>query len=343
MGVKCTIEDCTLECYPESARGTVTYYVSMDDGGPVTNATPQILADAMSKVPQIGDSKDFTIVPGAPNDPSSSVGTPGNIGLTGHVMRVRCVRSRIPTNNSQKLFIDIIYESRPRPYLEFGCAGNAVKTSTYLSQADGYKQMVLNYKAPKGSLSSGTGLPDFPPADTQLLATPTSGTRMQFGSTVRLTNTLYNTEITQSMVRALQGWYATCTNRDRLFFTDPSFNGVFDDTLKWLCSSISCVSADGGWTYKLTGEWVFSPFGWDSIDIYTLPFTGQPAIVAQSDLNAVYATPQVGKVFRYPPVIANGVGRFPQQECRDMQPMVGLLSGGIIFPSPQLSTLIPPT
>ncbi len=341
---KATIRNTQLQIYASNAMAVVTYLTDLEGTG-ANDAN--VLIQASYLVPQIGSYGDFAGVPGAPN-PTVGSQYPRAI----HQMRVSKLTPYIgETNNAKKVFVDVTFESRPQPYIEFGSSGTQTRTETYLQPDTLFntnfgqrKQMTVDWLAKKGSyLNDQTGV--WPPQDTLMLKTPLSGTMFQFGSTIRVGATFYGDELNLSQCRAIAAKYTTTVNRRPLFFTDPSLRGV-DDSTCWLCTAINHVTADGGWTIKLSGEFVYNPYGWDTKGVYVNPFTQQPAIITDQDvLNKLYGRATIGiqTTDVYNPTGA-GVARYPQQVLINQQTLVQLLSqGDLIGPVPQFDQVMNPS
>ncbi len=155
----------------------------------------------------------------------------------------------------------------------------------------------------------------------------------RFGTSVRITSFWFGDEITVPQCNELANHYVACTNKDDLFFKD--------DAQRWLCTSLPAITTDGGWQIRVSAEFVYSPFGWDSYEVYT--YDGQPAILSPEVMGALYKRGQFTLYKNVPdPYVPphGGAGRFPQQLCRPMVSLVGYLSQGIIFDQPELDSVL---
>jgi hypothetical protein len=135
--------------------------------------------------------------------------------------------------------------------------------------------------------------------------------------------------------------------------------------MRWLCTSISTVSMDGGWSNRITGEFAFNEYGWESRSVYTSPITRQPALLGDADTARVADPFEQGlvvpdvltplyKVETTPdPKASNfitesfykrtnnagsnpygGAGRWCQQINLDMTKLIGFLSQGRLAKAP---------
>lgn len=316
---KLMVEGSYITSFGTNAEGVVVYYMDLADA---TIVTPDILTQAMYLAPPIGSIKDFAGVPGAPAPGNLPYGAVSLYARYLHQMRVYNVSVRPPTVNAKKLFVDVKYRSRPRASVESGSSGTQVKTETYLADANGTrKQMTLNWMAQIGAWGK-IGNESVPPFTIQYPSVPVTASRMQFGSTFRLSATYYTDEITHANLNALQVSYTTSVN------AFPIMRNVgFNDSRLWLCSALNFTSSDQ-FEFRVSGEWVFSPFGWDSIAVYTSPFLSgnQLAIVSDIALKKVYAGFNDGT--RVPSPINEdlaGIARFPQNRGVDHSNLLNFL------------------
>ncbi len=350
--VKLTIFNARLKISASIASAIVTYFVDLEGVGNLDS--PDILAYAATLVPQIGSYQDFPNVSAAPStDPSSQYST------VVHSLRVSNIEPYVgTTNNSKKLFVDVFYDSRPRPTIEFGSSGNQQRVETYNSSNQDHtsgttagerRQMTVDFLLKAGSLQNDSnGI--IPEVDTPMLKTPGSGIQFQFGSSIILGSTYYGDELTVGECNILAALYTTCVNKDPLFFSSstfvsPRFGNVAlaDDSTCWLCTSIKYVTNDGGWTIKLAAEFVYNPYGWDTRLVYTYPFTQQPVTgVSQDILNNLFARPTPGTYTSEPYVpTQGGVARYPQQLSKNMTNLVEFISQGTLLgPSPAFDAIL---
>jgi len=340
--VKVIQEGSELSVHATDATARVIYRVELKGNGPFS---PDAMRAAVNQLPRIG-SRSFGTILGAPTGNSAST---TNNTFAVHDLRVsNHVARTIKSENGQMHYIDCMYASRPRPTIERGASASQQKTSTYLfaGASGGYaytsrEQMVLDWTAPIGIFSGMTppkGISLEPPVETPFLKTPVSGTRMEFGSSVRLASTWYADEISQQAIDRVSFIYGTAINWFPLFYGGIS---GFDDSRKWLCASVGSVSHDGGWSNRISGEFVFNPQGWDTQAVYTLPYSDQPAILKSEVLQGLYNG--LAKNARIPPPYVppgGGAGRWPQQVAGNLALLVGFLSQGVLAPLPTVDQLL---
>ncbi len=349
-----------LDIRASDAQAMVRYIVEGDkddaghDTGVVVEQDPNALNVLAASLPAIGSKQDFAGVQGAPNPPPAlNTNVPNPENFTTHNMRVYRKRCHFgEMNNVNKIFGDVYYASRARPVIEFGSSAVQQPTQTYLTDESGLiastdpnqlpsdsndvtfrKQMVLDYKLKAGTYATG-----LPAADINLWKTSVDGTMFRFGSSARITSFWFNDEISPSQLNKLAQVYVSSTNKDPLFFAD--------DAQRWLCTSLPSISTDGGWIWRASIELVYSPFGWDNYEVYIDPFTGQPAILSDDVLAALYKRGAFNNMPQIPAAYApqyGGAGRFPQQLCRPMRGVVGYLSQGVLFEQPALSSVLNPS
>jgi len=312
--VKPILYGSSLETFATDATGIVTYYVDLGQ----TSLTPDVLNTAMANVPKIGDRKDFSGVPGAPTQTVFG----GSRVRASHDMRVASIRSRT-TDNASKLFLDVIYKSRPQTVIEWGGTGNQVRVDTYLTGTSDnpvFKQMTLDYTVKKGAY----GL-SYPTADQPFLKSPVQGTRTQFSASFRVTSTFYSDELNEDEIAKLSQKYTTALNLTNFIGTT--------DRARWMCTSITAVSTDGGYSNRVSAEFVFNIQGWDTVALFTIPFNKQPAIITD-DVAKNLMVPIVGFANKIPdPYLPSqgGAGRFPQQTYADLKILARYLSRGQLF------------
>ncbi len=344
--IKLTIFNAEINTYAPSANATVTYIVNMGNTG---FDDPNIMVQAMNLAPRIGSSKDFGAIPGAPNiGADSPVAT-----FSTHALRVSRVRPYISiTNNSKVMFVEVTYESRPRPTFEIGSTAVQEKTDTFLTNAQTdagtfyltRQQMTIDWLVKAGTYTIPGSTQKEPPTDVPLPKTTISGTRFRLGSTIRLSSTYYNDEITIANAIGLAGLYTTVVNKTPTFYVNYLSGMGVDDSASWLTTAVGAISMDGGYTMKVFGEFMFNPYGWDTHIVYTEPFTQQLAILRDDVVKNLWSRSVAtsGKVAdAYNPPQA-GAGRFPQQVQYNINPLVGFLSGGTLRPQPDFRTLFTP-
>ncbi len=365
MYVKAVLQGTEMDIRASDAQAVARYIMELDKDAtgtaqPVSEAgtgVPDMLSLFAFGLPSIGDSKDFpTPVQGAPTVVENGVGAGNSDSSTFATHTLRVYRQRIyagDTNNANKVFADVYYASRSRPIIELGSSAVQQKTQTYLTgsnaaSGDGVpsdpqtsndpqyrQQMILDWTIAKGLLAPAGTLfaEDYPPEDMPSLKTVAESSMFRFGTSVRLTSFWFGDEITIPQCNALANHYVACTNKDDLFFPD--------DAQRWLCTSLPAITTDGGWQIRVSAEFVYSPFGWDSYEVYT--YDGQPAILTPEVMGALYKRGQFTLYKNVPdPYVPphGGAGRFPQQLCRDMTNLVGYMSQGIIFDQPELNAVL---
>jgi len=304
--VKVTLAGSQLTVYPTNASATLTYWVDTE-GDDTTSTDSKLMAAAADLLPRIGTTPEIATVVGAFGD--------------SHDMRVDNY-SISPAGNGHKYTAIVQCESRPKPTIEFGSSTIQSKSSTYLSGAGNggngegtaiinapeRSQMVLDWKVTAGlygtDQETGTQLPD---AEYLLPRVPLTGTALRFGSTIRIGATYYGDEITVAQILKIQNWFVPSTNARDLFYVG--------DAGYWLCTSLGVVSNDRGYKLGLSCEWTFNPDGWDTLGVYTDPFTKQLAIVKDERLHAL-SVPIINRADQSvgsPDVEAySGAGRWPQ-------------------------------
>lgn len=376
--LKVVLSGTELDVRASDAQAIAHYYVDLGDGDTSTpvpganatlslgGATPQTLDQALMKVPQIGDMTDFNQTGGAPL-PQADAANPTKQYFT-HKLRVS--RQRVYPGGSQnpnKLFVDVYYSSKPRPVIELGSSAVQQKTQTYLTEAGSNsfaqgsadpkfrQQMVLDYILKKGSLfpqttdANGT-TPSFPPYDIPYMKTPGEGSMFRFGASLRVSSWWFNDEVTQDQFSAMSQLAVSCTNKGPFLFSD--------DDQRWLCTALPTQTTDGGWTTRVTGEFVYSPWGWDTYLNYNDPLLNAPALLSSNVLTALYtrgtlgfvsgvpspfpASPATGTQSSSDPIAGpgSGAGRFPQQLCRPFRELLGFLSDGILAPKVDISIVL---
>ncbi len=336
--VKPILRATTLINSPGHASARVRCYIDYGTDY-MTDPAVDAVNQAIQLLPQIGDTGNIGSVGGF----AAVLGPPTSLqlGLSGfpssratHDLRVVGHAAGVENSGSvQKYYIDVLYESRPRPTIEMGSASLPQSTTTYLSKDGSRQQMMLGWTIPANLYG-----PQSPPEVTEYLNSPVNGSRMQFGSTVRISSVWYTDELSPSDILNIQGLYSTTINRGDLFY-QPA--GVHDRRL-WLCSSVGCTTNDGGYSTRLTGEFVFNPEGWDSVGVFTIPYSSSPARLTTEVANQL--TQQlplmVGRIpDPYLPT-QGGAGRWPQQYETNLIYLVGFLSQGILVPQPTLQNLI---
>ncbi len=352
--IKLTIINAEVNSYAASANGTITYLAEMQPGNDGASDNPQVMIEAMNLVPRIGSTENFGSVPGAPNPQNQAASFTTVSGFITHQLRVSRVRPYIGNTNSGKaVFVEVSYESRPRPTIEIGSTAVQERTDTFLSQvatnAGNFylkrQQMTLDWLVKKGTYSIPGSTQLEPPSDVPLPLTTVQGSRFRLGSTIRVSSTYYNDEINLSQAIALAGLYTTTVNKEALFYNPNYLNGQnLSDQSSWLTTAVGAISMDGGYTIKVFGEFMFNPYGWDTHVVYTEPFTQQLAILQEDVVKQLWArsTAQTGTVPEaYNPPQA-GAGRFPQQVQYYLSPLVGFLSQGLIGKQAPIGSIIVP-
>ncbi len=369
---KLTLAGTELDIRASDAQAVAHYIAELDKNTDGTDGTStplpgaNNLGAAIAQLPAIGSSQDFDAVQGAPSsiDPTTgATAVPGGVeGVVYVTHTLRVSRHRIytgDTGNGNKLHCDAFYTSKPRPVIEFGSSAVQQKTATYLpdtaqvlpanpSDPTIRQQMVLDFTEKAGSLisartdASGNATAAWPPTDIPWLKTPCEGSMFRFGTSLRISSWWYNDEATVADFSELSQLFVAATNKGQFLFAD--------DDQRWLCTSMPTLSNDGGWITRITGEFVYSPWGWDTYQVYTDPFTNAPAMLSAATLAALYTrgnfiTSLSGVIpSPYPPTPASatqsgnqaGAGRFPQQICRPMKKLLGFLSQGLLAPLQEL-------
>ena len=367
---KVTLQGTELDIRASDAQAVAHYIVELDtanDGSVLirTNGDARMLADAVGQVPKIGDRADFDRVNAAPEPSDSKDGQQ----YASHDLRVCRQRAYVAeTNNGNKPFVDVYYASKPRPVIEFGSSAVQQKTQTYLTDESAgilpsdssdptfRKQMVLDYTAKANTIISpnfsGPGQPGWPPADIPYLKTVAEGSMFRFGASIRISSWWFNDEAGINDFQDMERLYVACTNRSDLFFKG--------DDQRWLCTSLPSLTNDGGWMTRVTGEFVYSPYGWDTYTTYVDPFLNAPAILSQQTLQALYRrgvlthsqSGLIPSAFPEQPADATrsssspsagtgaGAGRFPQQLCRPMRGLIGFLSDSILAATVDLDQVL---
>lgn len=373
--VKVTLQGTEIDRRASDAQAIARYLVELDAdsfGDGVSNEIQdaRLLCLALKAVPQIGERTDFDPVDGAPV-PKGNSADPAN-KFSSHDLRVCRHRAYVAeTNNGNKPFVDVYYASKARPTIEIGSSAVQQKTQTYLTDEGGAptdsadpvfrKQIVLDYILKTGVLfpastdATGAVTPAVPSSDLPMLKTPGDGTMFRFGDSLRISSWWFNDEATITDFQKMAHLYVTCTNKGPLFFPD--------DDQRWLCTSLPTLTNDGGWLTRVTGEFVYSPYGWDTYSFYTDPLLNAPAIIAQEVLDALYkrgtflnsSSGLVPRPFPETPAdstqgskgatskgvaTGTGAGRFPQQLCRPMTSLLGYISQGILGNQPDLSQVL---
>ncbi len=378
MGTRITLEGTELDIRASDAQAVAHYIVEMDttaDGGPVDAFTNlpggNNLGFAIRLLPAIGSKQDFTAVQGAPNPPAVSTDPNGEVQLSFVTHTLRVSRHRIypgGTANGNKVHADVYYQSKPRPVIELSSSAVQQKTQSYLTDrnlAGGVttptdpffrQQIVLDYTQKAGSLlsaaqdASGNTTAAWPPVDIPWLKSPGEATMFRFGTSLRVSSWFFNDEATIDNFKDMASLYTACVNKGKFLFDG--------DDQRWLCTSLPTVTSDGGWMTRATGEFVYSPFGWDSYLYYTDPFLNSPAIVPNDVIVQLYergdfTNSNTGVIpSSYPrqpasfgsgssgPGAQAGVGRFPQQPCRTMAGLLGFLSQGILGTAQSLERVL---
>lgn len=356
---KLILEGTELDIRPSDAQAVAHYIVELDadtQGNPLAPLNlpgANNLGAAQLTLPAIGSSQDFNAVQGAPLVDGTGSAAPGVVQgaqFVTHTLRVS--RHRIytgGTGNGNKLHADVFYSSKPRPVIELGSSAVQQKTQTYLSDSTSVvtpqnsfmlrQQMVLDYIQKAGSMigaktdTSSNLTSAWPPTDIAWLKTPAEGSMFRFGTSLRISSWWYNDEATIKDFSEMAQLYVAATNNGPFLFAN--------DDQQWLCTSLPTLTNDGAWMTRVTGEFVYSPFGWDSYQVYTDPFTNAPAMLSQDVINALYTRGVVnsyGVPSPYPSSPATdrqsgngaGAGRFPQQVCRPMLKLLGFISQGIL-------------
>lgn len=299
--VKLVLQGSTLSTFSTNAEGCVTYYIDFEGSGTVP-ADPKILSAALLQCPQIGTQKDFPVV----------LGAPGAV----HQLRVSNLRTRESiTANAYKHFVDVIYTSRPRASVEYGSSVQQVPTNTSLmANAKGRReQMVLNWTADAGAWGTLGGT-QIPSTSISFPRVPVNASRMQFGASFRLSATYYADEISERNLNSIVNFYSDTINSKPVI--DPN------DSRDWLITSIGINSVDQ-FEFRVTGEWIFSPFGWDTIAVYSDPFSKQLAVIKQDQLDKVYGGLSTTTAIPNPiNTDASGIGRWPQNFAINHLPLI---------------------
>lgn len=334
---KLTLQNAMFTSYASDAGGTLTYWA--DFGATTFNANDYtVLIQAMASVPcgPIGT----PIIAQVPGGPSGL-----NNGLLGyHLPRVYSITPRVAHEaNANKLFVDVVFKSKPKPIYEFGSGTSQVSTNTYLSvppqnafapQPNTFTQMTLDWNETAGIFGNSLDGTQNPPSLIPWPLTPFTGQKFQFGATFRLGASFFSDELTLSQASILQANYVNCINLK----STGLFGATFNDRRMWLVSSFNLVSDDAGFTNRVSIEMIFNPFGWDSLGIFTLPVSGSKAIIA-SDLVTQWSQ-MLGSdnpALPVPPPFVplhGGIGRWPQQVAVNVNALLGFLcqgTGGFII------------
>lgn len=326
--IKAIIDSASVSAFASSAEAKVVYYVDMGTDG---SLNPSVLVQALATVPQIGSQRDFPDVPGAPAPKILPFGgANGTAPFQMNQMRV-AERHVMPTKNSKKIMIQLVYRSRPRPVLEYDSSLTQRVVETYLAEGNNTsvgnqtrKQMTLDYLFKANSYSPGNPQEDF-----TFPKVPASSSVLQFGASVGASATYYTDEIDLAQMKAIRENYSNRVNGGLFLFSK--------DSQKWLCSTISISSPDGGYSYRIGAQLVYNPDGWNSIEVFTYPFNKTKAILSDGVIAKLFSQPdfvEAGTVSpSYNPAGA-GAGRFTQHAAADLGALINALSNGNKLPSP---------
>lgn len=330
--VKLTLQNANFTSYASDASGMLTYYA--DFGNATHNPNDYtVLIQAMAGLPcgPIGTRLSVQ-VPGGPTGLNNGL-------LAYHVPRVYSISPRVvQEKNSNKIYVDVVFKSRPRPTYEMGSGTSQVSTSTYLSSPDqslvqniSFSQMVLEWLEKAGVYGITPDGTQNPPAAIQWPKEPFTGQKFQFGATFRLGATFYSDELTLSQSSILEANYVNSINlRSTGIFNTPQ--APYDDRRKWLVTSFNLISDDGGFTNRASVEMVFNPFGWDSLGIFTVPFSNSKAILdtaVLNQLNQMLGSDNTSLAVPPPYVpVGGGAGRWPQQIAVNTNALLGFLCQG---------------
>lgn len=323
---KLTIESAKLSVYPSEAVGQVRYFI---DAGGTGALDTRVISSALNTVPKIGSTKDFYAVPGAPAVRFSLAGVGGTTfsnapnNSTQQIFNLRLTEQHVSfANNTQKMFIDLVYRSRQAASIEYDSSLTQKAVSTYLFQRvegtsiNDRKQMVVSY-----TKKAGTDGPNTPPEDWPKIKAPITDSVLRFGASIRVCATFYADEISDEQFKIMQKKYCECTN-----FDDFIFPG---DTQLWICSNISATSSDGGYTKRISAELVYNLDGWDTVAVYTDSFTGTNAILSDDVISTLYQPLEqrgAGTPISY--TTGNGGARFAQHNTADLSELYWGILGG---------------
>lgn len=332
MPVKLMIDQSSLEITPTGAIGKLIYFVDIEVAGQPVIPDPRAIGNSMGFVPlRLGNVVDFGSVPGCPQMLNVfSAFTQGATGTQNNQMRVTNMKC-IPLNNSRKFMVEVTCKSRPRPCIEYDSSLTQRTVETYLA---GYNQGVpiRGQMALGCQIPAGYYIPGIQPTEAfNLPRTPLSSQVLRFGASFRISSTYYDDEISDIVANDLRQ-YSDSVNSD-LFILDN------DETL-WICSDISITSADGGYTNMIGASFAYNLDGWDTVGVYTDPFTGQKQLLPPAVVDQLYKplAAEAGKAPQpyfapsnspAPGFVGGGAAKFPQHPRYSLVPLVNALLNNI--------------
>lgn len=328
--VKVTIDSATLEVFPTGAEATLTAWVDFGVANAGDPKDPRSLGMALTSCGfGLGQIVDVGSVPGCPNMLNVFAGLSlGKKGQQSNQMRVASLRVK-DTNNSQKWLVAIILRSRPRPTIQYDSALTQRIVETFLERVGfdgpiGRSQMTLDCQIPAGYYIPGVQ----PTEAFNLPKVPLSSQVLRFGASLRITSTYYDDELNADIMNQIRS-LDDCVNSKGFIFGDT-------DISLWICSDISISSPDGGYTNLIGADFTYNIDGWDTVGVYTDPFTGQKQLLPPEVVSNLYK-PLDNSVTNppqayYPPLnspgpgfVGGGAAKFPQHVWRDFMPVVTAL------------------
>ncbi len=353
-----------LQIYPNDAAMSLRFKLDLTQDSNLTgNPSPDYLrqaietyfppigspASALSQLDLFDTSANVGVWSGSIEKIKSTVSGDDDPNSNINIMRILSYGIDNLQSNPKFYFINVGLASRPKPSMEFGTSAQQDETGTYLDGSGEQspanfmqkrKQMKLSFYFTPDYFTKNTGGTITLPNGFNPPITPVEGgSALRFGATYRFSATYYADEIGGSTDDArnnvlLMSQYYTCTtNSSDLFYKyDAGF---------WLLTNLSITSADAGFSYRMSGDWVFNPDGWDTTAFYIDPLTGSPVFVDDNNIQAL-ATPLTGNDYPLENEVpqplfgqtgneqkidqdASGMGRWPQVRQVDHYPISYML------------------
>jgi len=291
------LQNANAAVFATDAQMTLTYWVTG-----VTGTGLQRLANCLAApdLPRIGQR--MGALAGAPSGFS-----------TLHYMRCSALRPR-STRNGEKWVVEVDFKSPPAIAAESSAALIAKRSDKYftgnLLGVPQYKQIQVAYILPQFGGNSAKAFRRM----------PGYVSKFQFTQSFRASKTFYPDNTPESMIeprsgnstgffRALDG-YAGCIGGGWGLSGSnyPASIGRY-----WLLASVNRSSVDGGFSQRVSLEFIYDIDSWDKVVAYQLQ--GASVLLSDSDVQSVMAPlpDRTGSMMDSAPkpVSVNGAGRFP--------------------------------